>query len=273
MRYQEIEVTPTMAKYWLENNRVNRGISKDRVNAYVREILDGNWILNGESIKIGEDGTLKDGQHRLSAVVKANVPVKMLVVFDIPESINFFDRGRTRSVCDTLRINGMQPPLSSSLSVAVAKLALYLKGYGNVVTEHEVSEWLYEHEDEIKSLFSNALYKTKNQGINIKQSSIVLASIFALKAGIPIEKVSGFLNTVRTGLYSGESETAAVVFRNDMISYAQKFKSRTDQIRLCFMAEKAISDYVNGKERHQSYAKYKEKPTFETDYWYGKETA
>lgn len=102
-------VTPNMAAEWLRNNPINRKVSAATVDIYAMQIKNGEWQLNGESIKIAEDNTLLDGQHRLSAIVKANIPVKMMVIRNLPkETIKTFDTGRLRSNADNLKIHGFQ---------------------------------------------------------------------------------------------------------------------------------------------------------------------
>lgn len=58
----------------------NRHIRESKVNELANMMLRGQYMLNGESIIIHEDGTLLDGQHRLAAVVKSGVSVDFLIV-------------------------------------------------------------------------------------------------------------------------------------------------------------------------------------------------
>jgi hypothetical protein len=63
-------VTPEIAEYILKvANCNNRNISKATVDSYVNDIWNGAWKDNGERVKFGKDGNLRDGQHRLSAIV------------------------------------------------------------------------------------------------------------------------------------------------------------------------------------------------------------
>lgn len=107
MRITITDVTPELAAEWLKQNTRNRSISADRVAKYARDMLAGHWPLNGEAIKRATDGTLLDGQQRLSAVVEAGVTVTMLVVEDLPpETQQTMDLGRVRTLSDNLGING-----------------------------------------------------------------------------------------------------------------------------------------------------------------------
>lgn len=114
-------VTPEWARQMLEELDAQvaagkfrqRGVSDRRVAKYAADMKAGNWALNGESIIIDENGHLLNGQHRLHAVVKSGVSVKMLVVYNVPEmisdklkTIDTVDTGYARSVACQLRIDG-----------------------------------------------------------------------------------------------------------------------------------------------------------------------
>ena len=107
-------VTPEMAEKWLSSNADNqRQLKKARVEKYAKEMLDGMWLYNGESIVISESGRLLDGQHRLSAVIKAGIPVEMAVIDDVPDEQDGIDTFTTinsenRSNADVLYIEGIK---------------------------------------------------------------------------------------------------------------------------------------------------------------------
>jgi hypothetical protein len=73
-------VTPSMAEYYLGKNTANRRVSERRVRIYERDLLNGNFGTTHQGIAFYNDGSLADGQHRLLAIVKANLPAKLLVV-------------------------------------------------------------------------------------------------------------------------------------------------------------------------------------------------
>ena len=272
MRSEVIVVTPEMAKVWLENNHVNRSISQYRVDGYARDMLNGNWVLNGEAIKIGKLGDLKDGQHRLSAIVKAGVPVATLVVFDVDDSANVFDRGRTRSVRDSLVIAGFPDYLTSNSNIATAKLGLYVQKE-RYSTDGDVGKFLRDNEyafSQISGLFyvsSNG--RAHGARINVLKAAIVLAMLYAFNSGISAETIKRFLEIVKVGLYNGEPESSAAVFRNDIISNGSN--GVKDQLSLLGMAEKAILDFSEGRPRKISYRQFADKVSLPADPRYGKE--
>lgn len=95
-------VTPEVAAMWLTRNcSENRNLSRGRVEELARAILQGQWRLTHQGIAFGENGDLIDGQHRLAAIVRAGVPVQILVTRGLPQSsFSVMDRGWTRSLRD-----------------------------------------------------------------------------------------------------------------------------------------------------------------------------
>lgn len=102
-----ITITPTMAEDLIAKNVKNRNISHDLVDAYARDMQNGCWQFTGEALKLSLNGHLIDGQHRLLACIKADVPFKTLVIYDLsPEVQDVIDTGRGRTVADTLHLAG-----------------------------------------------------------------------------------------------------------------------------------------------------------------------
>lgn len=96
-------ITPQRARALLDNNRINRPISRSAVHRLAAVLKAGEWRYNGEAIKFGTDGTLLDGQHRLSAIAESEVAAELLVVTGLkPDAFATLDQGRKRSGGDVL---------------------------------------------------------------------------------------------------------------------------------------------------------------------------
>lgn len=108
-----VTITPEIATNYLNKNPKNRNMNMRTVSSYARQMKNGSWQMNGESIKLDENNQLIDGQHRMSAVVKAGIPVDMMVTFGIPtDAIKTIDTGKPRSNADHLRIHGFNGDLN-----------------------------------------------------------------------------------------------------------------------------------------------------------------
>lgn len=101
-------IGPKEARYLLRTNLHNRNVSEARVESLARDMRAGDWVMNGETIKVSESDTLIDGQHRLRAVVVADVPIAMLVVRGLPDSSQeTVDLGAPRMLKNILQLRGM----------------------------------------------------------------------------------------------------------------------------------------------------------------------
>jgi hypothetical protein len=101
-------VTPAMAADWIAKyrNELNRKHSQARVDLYARDMTNGRWYLNHQGVAFDINGTLIDGEHRLRAVIKANIPVRMFVARGC--SSHGIDRNRPRSAVDERRMRGQK---------------------------------------------------------------------------------------------------------------------------------------------------------------------
>lgn len=100
-------ITPQLAQLWLSKNPDNRNLSQPQVNRLTKDMREGKFVYNGESIVLDENGDLMDGQHRLMAIVLSGTSQKMLVAKGVPRAaMKTIDRGEARTVADWLKIRG-----------------------------------------------------------------------------------------------------------------------------------------------------------------------
>lgn len=65
----------------------------------------GDWLVTHQGIAFDTRGVLVDGQHRLAAVVEADVTVKIAVFTDVePDTFDVLDTGKKRNAADVLAI-------------------------------------------------------------------------------------------------------------------------------------------------------------------------
>ena len=106
-RIDVLTVTPAIAREWLARNSHNRSIRERKVEEYARDMQSGEWRVNGETIKFSADGTLLDGQHRLRAVIAADLPVQLIVVTGLDSGTQAtMDAGAKRTAADAFSLDG-----------------------------------------------------------------------------------------------------------------------------------------------------------------------
>ena len=93
-QYRELNITPKRAAEMLKRSEAlnipQRPCSKAWVEKYARMMRMGDWECNGVTIKLSARGAVVDGQHRLAAVVLANVPIRMAVAQNVAISALIF---------------------------------------------------------------------------------------------------------------------------------------------------------------------------------------
>jgi hypothetical protein len=86
-------VTPEMATELLKHAPPGRPLSSKTVERFIEAIENGERLTS--PIFIAVDGTLVDGQARLSAIVASGVSARMLLIRDVPLSaLKTIDMGR-----------------------------------------------------------------------------------------------------------------------------------------------------------------------------------
>ena len=74
----EVEIiTPANAEAYLKNNAHHRKVKQKKIDAYVKDLTEGVWRLNGKTITFDSNGRLLGGQHRLHAIVQSGKSLKI----------------------------------------------------------------------------------------------------------------------------------------------------------------------------------------------------
>lgn len=122
-------IDPTIAHNLLSNHPRNRRLSRLRVEGLTKAMEEGAWVFDGQPIRIDIHGSLVDGQHRLNALIAANMTLPFLVLRGVPtEAMATMDTGKSRSFSDILTIE--DPSLVDTLNLAATTRILYLWEHG-----------------------------------------------------------------------------------------------------------------------------------------------
>lgn len=117
-----VTISPGLAKVMLDLNDGNRTLRPVKVRHFARDMKLGRWPVNGQSIIISDTGELNDGQHRLNAIIEANVSVPTFVAFGpARETRTTVDQGTAKTAGDYLQMNGQH---YGNVLAAVARYVL-----------------------------------------------------------------------------------------------------------------------------------------------------
>lgn len=122
-------LTVERAKALLLAQAINRTLRERLVEEYARDIENGRWEINGETIKINKAGQMIDGQHRCKAVVSAAKPIWVFVVYDVEDAVSgTIDTGKKRTIGDVLSMRGE----GDSQALAAALNVLWMHDAGHL---------------------------------------------------------------------------------------------------------------------------------------------
>ncbi len=217
-----VTMTPEWAAKLLATNSNNRSISKNAVAAMVRDMVAGKWRLNGDAVRIGADGELKDGQHRLTACVAAGVTFPTLLMTGVDKEDQLtIDRGRPRNIGDTLTMTfGIQG--GKAVSAAIRNLVIFAKqDLAATPTAAEYVQLLELHPGIIESATT-----TLNSS---PARPAILAAIHYIGSAVQKEpdRANAFVQVFKTGVpdYKGD---AAHALREMLIKERAKGVRRAD---------------------------------------------
>jgi hypothetical protein len=107
MQVSTRRVGPQEAETYLRTQARNRRLRQTHLQWLAGAMRRGEWEQNGEAIKFDWNGQLRDGQHRLQAIVESGVVLELLVVEGLrPEAQETMDTGARRNMSDVLALRG-----------------------------------------------------------------------------------------------------------------------------------------------------------------------
>lgn len=238
-------ISPSRAQELLDRNDRNRAIAGSVVAKYARDMRNGAWALNGQTIKIGATGRLLDGQHRCAAAVKANVSFPAIVVDGLDEEVfDTFDVGRKRSVSAILKDRGETN--TALLAAVLRNMWLY---ENNLITVRNVPPTvneLIEVLDHHPGIRSSIRFGSKIRDIS---SSIVLA-LHYLFCRVNSSKADEFVDRLGDGvMLSGDSPVLRL--RDILLDDRANRKRRLAEAERAALIIKAWNAFAEGRPLRQ----------------------
>jgi hypothetical protein len=144
-------ITPRKAAEYLERNTTNRPLSKRTVREFAEAMRRGEWRVTHQGIAFDTNGVLVDGQHRLAAIVEADIPVEVTVFTDVAEgAFDVLDTGKRRNAADVLAIEGEKSAVMLAAMVRTVWLYenrpdLNWSGGDAGVSNHQIVQALEAH--------------------------------------------------------------------------------------------------------------------------------
>lgn len=237
-------VTPDYAAELLKLNVANRPLNKDTVDALVAAMNRGEWMYNGDAIRISNQNVLLDGQHRLEAIKKSGIPQWCRIERNLPpEAFDTIDRGRKRTVSDSLSVRGEK--YAPVLASAIRWILVIERGgaYSNRVVSAPESVAVLETYPDVRHW---VMFYASHKGLRkfFDSALCAVATLFARKYGA--EVVEQFL----TKLASGENlkRTDPAYELRARVIQSKTSTSKTPTYIMVPLMMKAMKAHVAGKQ-------------------------
>lgn len=250
---QWMEISPDLARLWLENNLRNRTVKDDVVKAYALDIKNGTWIPTHQGIAFNDRDELIDGQHRLHAIILADQTIRSMVTFGLPSEIeghemtpmDAVDRGRTRSVADQLKIqHGMKNgTIISAITAGIANICCSERTRRLSVGQTLDIYRAFEH-----SINFMIVHRPKQHGL--RSAGVLAAFAFAIASESSIPDGSTPITLMLERLINGEdldAQSAIHHLRKFLTSDEAKLLSRGTDRGLAELTLQAIWLELRGK--------------------------
>lgn len=252
MKTEIIAVTPAMAKTWLEKNAdFNRKVRQGVVERYARDMLNNNWTMTHQGIAFDSKGRLIDGQHRLHAVVAASIPVKMLVLRDVPTAaFDHVDLGYGRTAADVLRAEGEGWITNEHISMA------RLMEAGSNIAEvcknrspFELRDMVKEHANAIQFVLSNI--ERRVRGITV--APVLAAVAVAYYTELDRVRLAEFVRRLVDGVAIDPATDTVVMQLRDWLKDHVGMTSQTARQEMFLKTQRVIKAYMKGERLSKLY--------------------
>lgn len=245
-RNEIIDVTPPLASQWLENNEGNRRLNWNYIAQLARDMKTGRFVCTHQGIAFDTQGRLIDGQHRLWAVLEAEVTVRMRVFFnEPPENLLHIDGNCPRQMADRITIGRT---LGTVRSTELATLRAMVGGIGMVTRRRTVQEEIAmfeKHRDAVR--FSHEhLPMTRPAGIsNAMTRAVIARAHYCLTDS---QGLARFCEVLRTGASAHDGEHLIILLRNNLLDLRKQGATQWARQRQYGLVSRGLLAYV----RHES---------------------
>lgn len=234
-------ITPRSAELLLKKNTNNRNLNKKHVDFLAHAMATKDYVFNGDPLRFDTNGTLLDGQHRLSAVVQSGEGQWFLVVRDLlNRAMNYIDvNSMTRRNSQVLSLNGV------GCGIMVSSSLLLIKIYDN----HKADTWRKISSGEaVEFVKNNPLIEEAAVFVNSKKNWPIVQSVLCAFTFLCARDMGAIPETFLENLRTGQNLDAGdplLALRNWAYGARAKGASFSDRPSRVTQLAKVIKTYNN----------------------------
>jgi hypothetical protein len=235
-------VTPAKAEKMLNLNKGNRKLRPGVAEKYAKDMLSGQWTKCPTPISFYADGDIADGQHRLWAVIESGTTQTFFIVRGLSRADGLnIDTGLSRSVVDNARISGVDTDLSLTM-IAVARGMREGAGANGTMSNAMKIHMVNSVREAAQFAVS---FGPRGKGL---RNAVVLSAFGRAWYHEPDkDRLRRFGEVMGSGFADGESESAAIAFRNYMMSKGASASTGGNWRDSFMKAQNAIWYFMRGK--------------------------
>lgn len=203
MYYKKVNMTKELADRYLATSQTNRTLRKEKINKLIKDIVNGEWDCNHQSIAIDSDGVLIDGHHRLTAISETGIACPVWVAFNAHRSTKI-DVGASRSDNDSLFMAGEIGEDHTLRNKLGLPLVTYMiaRALGENVSKTSCAsfkKYIYEQFSDDIDFVVNTASRFHNSKAKLRSAPILYAMLCARRAGVPDNILSSWFGIAATG--------------------------------------------------------------------------
>jgi hypothetical protein len=202
---------------------------------------------------------LRDGQHRLHAIVASNKSYWMSICYDAPvESAYYIDIGQKRTFADVVTIAFERP-------VGVASSQTFLRFFGGAhvshtrdvpLTREEWGERFVKYEPLMEEV--GALFQIRKIGITRAPVRAAVARAWAARPK-DRERLKDFVNVLYTGQYGNYEEDSAALTLRDYLVGSSRYTGAQAEHDIYLKTEAALEAFLAREPRRKVQAVTRER--------------
>lgn len=254
MNFREELVTPEMAATYLVSNHNNRRLDMFHVRKLSKDIREGKWVLNGDSVRFDTNGNLIDGQHRLHAILHSGISIPMIIIEGIenPNAFKTIDtNAKLRNVGQILGLMGVK---NSNLASAIARRLAHWDNFiekenfsldvaaFRYISSQDIIQYLEQHEEEVQEIIlrikRTLVFKQCAAGTSLATSLIICKRYNE-------EKTNEMIDILISGSHA--QEDSPVIKLRDKLLTPPPRRGKAWDLEVMAITLKAFTKFLEGK--------------------------
>lgn len=195
--------------------------------------------MTHQGIAFDENGELVDGQHRLNAIVEANIPVQMNVTYNVhraPGEVFTIDMGRKRTYANIVAMSDIEDPVFKHCGSFVSAYIRWKLPGQRKADPAEIIDYIERHYDDVRKLYMYVGGGTHGHGAkdctNRVPGIVAAAMLAAIYRGEDPNALYQFGVVYRTNDVSGCTGYNAKYVLN-LRDYVKHYRTTPDMYHRC----------------------------------------